>query len=126
MSEVRRYIMTRCYDYAPGTEGMGGTVVVAASDYDALHAAAERLVTDIRDHWGSLPDAQLIASLEAALAVQLPVVTLICEDCRAEAELPRIGHESAFVSLRPANGWTLFPNSLCPKCRAARDQMVRP
>jgi len=44
-------------------------------------------------------------------------LTLTCEGCGATAELPKVGREKVFVSLEPANGWELYPNRLCPKCR---------
>lgn len=43
-------------------------------------------------------------------------VTIVCEGCHAQADLPRVGREGEFMSLQPAIGWTLYPKQLCPKC----------
>jgi hypothetical protein len=47
-------------------------------------------------------------------------VTIACEDCGAQADLPRVGKEGEFMSLQPAKGWQLYPKHLCPGCQANR------
>lgn len=44
-------------------------------------------------------------------------LTLTCDGCGARADLPRVGRESEFYSLQPANGWELYPGCLCPECK---------
>lgn len=43
-------------------------------------------------------------------------IIIHCAKCSAEAELPRVGKENEFVSLKMATGWQLYPQHLCAAC----------